>query len=498
VLIGAIGHFAKEMRAHLGQTRAAMRVLMACCVLVAAGVSAASATARVLPILVMGDSYSAGNGAGDYFGAKGCWRSHNDYAAVFARALQSAPYDQPTVLENAACSGDTTAAFSHRTQGRQPQLDSVNKGYGIIFLTVGGDDIDFTEIVQNCLIQATRDGTECSALLSQAENLLKGGELEKRLSSVLDLIHSKANSHAKIVLLGYPYIEGDENYRLPYAHGKSIDVPERLRAIGDLGDQVQQDAVDALDAKYHTSNLVFVKTKALFAGHELLALSLNPDRWFVAPETDAGLAWRAWWYHPDPTGWTQEAQLLLADPAVPKTNPIPPPKAIPPGGDGDITLAGDVGSLRMRQSTRADVIRFAGTPESERQSRIYGVDELGYGCALSSGYELCDTTFFTGLRSGRLLEFSTSSPRYTVLGRIKVGMPTGKAARISHVSATGGCLDSIRLGPSRAHMLLTIAISGGHDEPSRRLPNGASAIYVTGGHVASMVLDAGSDAIDCA
>ena len=57
-----------------------------------------------------------------------------------------------------------------------------------------------------------------------------------------------------------------------------------------------------------------------FAGHELDALSLNPDRWFIAPETDAGLAWRAWWYHPNPTGWLEEAELLLSDPQCRNTH----------------------------------------------------------------------------------------------------------------------------------------------------------------------------------
>ena len=95
-------------------------------------------------------------------------------------------------------------------------------------------------------------------------------------------------------------------------------VPKRLRSLEDLGDQVQQRAVDQVNGTYRTSNFVFVKTKRLFAGHELYALSLNPNRWFVAPETDAGLAYRAEWYHPNPTGWYEEAQLLLSNSRVPK------------------------------------------------------------------------------------------------------------------------------------------------------------------------------------
>ena len=32
-----------------------------------------------LSILAMGDSYTAGNGAGAYYGPAGCWRSHRQF-----------------------------------------------------------------------------------------------------------------------------------------------------------------------------------------------------------------------------------------------------------------------------------------------------------------------------------------------------------------------------------------------------------------------------------
>ena len=84
-------------------------------------------------------------------------------------------------------------------------------------------------------------------------------------------------------------------------------------ALEDLGDRVQQRAVDRLNTKYHTHNFVFVKTKRLSCRSRALRPEPEPDRWFVAPETDAGLAWHEWWYHPNPIGWYEEAQLLLED-----------------------------------------------------------------------------------------------------------------------------------------------------------------------------------------
>jgi lysophospholipase L1-like esterase len=461
------------MRGHQGYFHAWRGVLcglIALAVVLVAWVPfAPGASARVLPILVMGDSYSAGNGAGDYFGARGCWRSPNNYAGVFARALEGAPYHQPTVLDNVACSGDTTHAFAHWTDGRRPQLDAVNKGYRVILLTVGGDDIDFAGIVQNCLIQFFRDGRKCNTLLSAAEHELRDGALESRIVDVLDGIRQRANPRARIVLLGYPYIEGQERYMLPYGHGKSIDVPKRIRALGDLGDRVQQQAVDRLNAKYRGRPFVFVKTKALFAGHELDALSLNPNRWFVAPETDAGLAWRAWWYHPNPTGWYEEAQLLLRDPNVPK------PRA---GGPVDITYLGRIGALTIDVSTGADIMRILGRPgytTTGSFANAPGVtyELFGYGCRDNT----CVTEYYVNLGTGRLESFETTSRRFALPGGIRVGMSAAAASRRERRPIELGCAGITLRTPKLAILLWT---RGG-----RRLSNG----QVTGGRVAGIAID---------
>ena len=465
------------MRAKL--RRGGAIALLACTVLAVQTAFASSASARVLPILVMGDSYSAGNGAGDYFGAKGCWRSPNNYAGVFARALQAAPYNQPTVLANVACSGDTTHAFAHWAHGRRPQLDAVNKGYGIIFLTVGGDDIDFAGIVQNCLIQITRDGRRCNALLLAAEKDLRDGTLEGHIVDVLNGIRQRASSEAQIVLVGYPYIESQENYLLPYGNGKSIDVPKRVRALGDLGDQVQQRAVERLNAKYRTSAFVFVNTKALFAGHELDALSLNPSRWFVAPETDAGLAWRDWWYHPNATGWYEEAQLLLSDPRVPK---------YPVATSIRISRSGQIGALRLDVSTAADVEGAWGAPDYTTTGNVGGgpgypnYTLLGYRCHARQGYTACAINFYVSQTTHRLESFATTSPDFLLFGGVHVGMSADVASRREHQPNELGCGQSI--GVSTQRLSAEIGTRGGHAHPR----NGAGE-YVIGGQVASIGID---------
>ena len=68
-------------------------------------------------IVVLGDSYSSGNGAGAYYGPQGCYRSAAGWAEHYARALRSAGMD--VALRNAACSGATTSDIT-----REQTMDS--------------------------------------------------------------------------------------------------------------------------------------------------------------------------------------------------------------------------------------------------------------------------------------------------------------------------------------------------------------------------------------
>ncbi len=138
-----------------------------------------------LQMLVVGDSYSAGNGAGEYYGPAGCWRSEHNYAGQYRTLLASAPYDQPSTVTNAACSGAETQDFFDSKDGRPPMLSAVNASYDVIFLTIGGNDVFFADIVKYCLVARTRDGATCDPNLARAERMLSDGTVEGRIENVL-------------------------------------------------------------------------------------------------------------------------------------------------------------------------------------------------------------------------------------------------------------------------------------------------------------------------
>ena len=90
-----------------------------------------------LKVVLLGDSYSAGNGAGDYYGPHECYRSKNNWAERYIEALRTQGY--AVTFVNRACRGGVTAdIFNDRVDddgflrtrlasmdnGRRTRLDS--------------------------------------------------------------------------------------------------------------------------------------------------------------------------------------------------------------------------------------------------------------------------------------------------------------------------------------------------------------------------------------
>ncbi|MGY2875611.1 lysophospholipase L1-like esterase [Marmoricola sp. URHA0025 HA25] len=92
-------------------------------------------TARPLKIVLLGDSYSAGNGARDangdrdYYGPKDCYRSHSNWAEQYVDHLQAEGY--AVTFLNRACSGGVTDNVLHDRK--------MDDSGGAITLPLGGD-----------------------------------------------------------------------------------------------------------------------------------------------------------------------------------------------------------------------------------------------------------------------------------------------------------------------------------------------------------------------
>ena len=277
------------------------------------------AASGLLSILVMGDSYSAGNGAGSYYGPRGCRRSAHNYGREFERIVEVAPYAQRSFVEVVACSGAETSSIGGWQGDRSPQIDAVNAGYDLIFLTIGGNDANFADIAKYCLVRATRSYDQCGPRLIEAYDFIQN-TYSGRLAYVLRLIRGRADWRTRIVLVGYPFLERSDDFRLRIGStNQYIEVAQILRDLGRRANAVQRSVVNRLNDEAATDTFAHVPMTSVFRGHELMAGSwIDEGRWFVEPIADAGLNAIDTWYHPNATGHRQEASALVSSALVPK------------------------------------------------------------------------------------------------------------------------------------------------------------------------------------
>jgi hypothetical protein len=158
----------------------------------------------------LGDSYTAGplipKQQPDPLG---CLRSDHDYPHLTATALHLS-------LTDASCSGaetkDMTSAQSVPLGGTNPpQFDAIDKSTKVVSLGIGGNDIDFSTIVENCLATSPSGPT---AVGQTCKSFYDAGGVDQlaavisatapKVAAVITGIRARAASDAKIFVMGYP------------------------------------------------------------------------------------------------------------------------------------------------------------------------------------------------------------------------------------------------------------------------------------------------------
>lgn len=289
----------------------------------------AAAATPSLKVLVLGDSYSAGLGAGSYDTANDCDRSRKNYGQEYAQLVRERQGRTVSVATR-ACSGASTTSY-FRPQGRLPaQRTWVTPAYDLVALTLGGIDLNFTAVVRQCLATASDNARRCSEVLTRTVRLLRSGAVGERLQRVLADIRTRAGATTTIALVGYPRLEIDTH--LTFA---GIPLGKKLKVLSDLGEREQRDAVAALNAQDPASPFVFVSTQALFSGtvpwlskdergqrHELSKIRVNPARWLIEPAPGGAQTRKDLSYHPTPRGWHRMAELLYRSDLVPAARQV--------------------------------------------------------------------------------------------------------------------------------------------------------------------------------
>lgn len=192
--------------------------------------------------VALGDSYSSGVGAGSYIASSGsCDRSTNAYPALGAAAHSPASYT------SVACGGATTSSV------QSSQLSALSSGTTLVSITVGGNDVGFSQVMTTCALQGT---SACVAAVQQGENTV-----QSTLPGALDATFSAITSHApnaRVVVLDYPAF-----YQLgTFCIGLSATSHAKIDEGINLLDGVISDA-----ASRH--GFRFVDVRSIFVGHQL-------------------------------------------------------------------------------------------------------------------------------------------------------------------------------------------------------------------------------------
>ena len=217
--------------------------------------------------VALGDSYSSGNGAGNYDSSSGdCHRSLSAYPYLWKNA------HAPSSFTDAACSGAVT------TDVLNNQLGGLNSSTGLVSITIGGNDAGFANIMTTCV---TGSDASCTTAVNNAENYARN-TLPARLDAVYDAIRSHA-PNAKVVVLGYPHMYTLNTFCIGISDADHRKIDEGSDVL---------DSVLATRAAAH--GFSFGDVRSTFNGHELC----SGDAWLHALVISP--SWET--YHPTATG----------------------------------------------------------------------------------------------------------------------------------------------------------------------------------------------------
>jgi lysophospholipase L1-like esterase len=200
----------------------------------------APAHAASVNYVALGDSYSAGDGAGSNSGS--CERSPNAYPQLWANA------HSPASFQFVACSGATT------TDVINSQLSALSASTTLVSITIGGNDANFASTMETCVLSST---SSCESAVAADEQIV-ATTLPGKLGTMLADIRAKAPS-AKVVVLGYP-----EFYDLSKSICLGLSRADH-QALDGAADQLD----GALQAAAAAGGATFADVRGQFSGHEL-------------------------------------------------------------------------------------------------------------------------------------------------------------------------------------------------------------------------------------
>lgn len=252
--------------------------LLAILMLLGAGIvgvsSAAAATRPSITYDALGDSYASGYGVPPY--STPCGRSDAAYA------VQLDGREKIHLDDFVACAGATTGSV---VSGGQ--LGALDSDTDLVTLSVGGNDVGWSQAVTACLGGSDQ---QCAGVLAATRNTVS-----RTLPGRLDALYSQIAAgapHAHVIVTGYP----------------QLFTPEYGSFLGasDAEEQALNDGADLLNGVIaHAAaehGFQFVDVTKRFLGHGVNA----PDPWLNGPFDPAGA------FHPNSEGYAAYTAAVTA------------------------------------------------------------------------------------------------------------------------------------------------------------------------------------------
>jgi lysophospholipase L1-like esterase len=262
----------------------------------------------------MGDSFSSGEGnppfeyGTDLDNENECHRSPQAYPRVLQAELDLGS------TAFVACSGATIAKALNGSTGdgnwsEGPQLEALSGSTEVATITIGGNDIEFSDFANACVYGSCADSSsEYQESWDIMTDLTRSDYLPSQLNSLFSDIASRLwlNTNVTVYIVGYPYVMTHASWE------------DRGPGICSDFDEDEATAAEAIVLKLNTvigaavmdfgdPRFVYVNPLAAgspFLGHELC----RGGAYFNG--TEAGLEDPAYVFHPNEDGQQAYADLI--------------------------------------------------------------------------------------------------------------------------------------------------------------------------------------------
>lgn len=254
----------------------------------------------------LGDSYSSGDGAGEYDPETAepgeCWRSENAYPKLIEQE-----FDFVGALGFYACSGHRGSQMLEQVGTSESQIERVTENTSLVTVGIGGNDLGFISVLRTCIMRMPLlERTGCTDQEAEVEE--KMDAFEETLTEVLGEIRDRAPD-ARVLVLGYPRLFPEEPPGMYYTLSNGDQL--WLNTVAQRFNDRIRDTAYQVDGEVYGSRQVgsveYVNVFSSLTGHEVSA----DDAWLngiVLGELGEGLKVDRASFHP-----TAEGQRSVAE-----------------------------------------------------------------------------------------------------------------------------------------------------------------------------------------